>query len=316
MPRKPRIEFEGAFYHVITRGNQRQKIFMDSVDYEKYLRTLAIYKNRYSYRLYGHVLMSNHIHLLIETGETPLSKILQGINQSYTLYFNRRYNTIGHLFQGRYKAILCDRDNYLLALLKYVHRNPLRARISEILETYRWSSHHAYTNKHDTAGLVDVDQALRLFSENKSRARKLYRNFMDDGDTIDKTDVYATVDQRVQGDEEFVDRVLEKYTGPITREPTRKAHSLEAISRSVETHFAITLEQLRSSSKGQAIMRARRVMTIVGKAYGYRGREIADHLRKDPASISGYLRGEDVSTDRDTVMHMLGQGAHNVNSKV
>jgi len=130
MPRKPRIEYNGAFYHVITRGNQRQKTFKDQADFEKYLQILAIYKNRYHYRLYTYVLMDNHVHLLIETGETPLSKILQGINQSYTLYFNRLYRTVSHLFQGRYKAILCDRDNYLLALLKYIHQNPLRVGIA------------------------------------------------------------------------------------------------------------------------------------------------------------------------------------------
>ena len=316
MPRKPRIEFEGAFYHVITRGNQRQKIFRDTADYEKYLRVLTVYKNRYSYRLYAYVLMGNHVHLLIETGETPLSKVLQGINQSYTLYFNRRYKTIGHLFQGRYRAILCDRDNYLLALLKYIHKNPLRAGIAETLETYQWSSHRAYIGKHNPLELVNVDQALRMFSENKVRARWRYRKFMDEGEAIDKKDVYATVDQRVQGDEDFVECIIEKYDGAVKKEPKTKEYSLAAISSTVETCFSVTLYQLRSSGKEPSIMRARRVMTMTARAYGYRGREIADYLRKDPASVSGYLRGEDVSSDMRKVIQMLGQGRKNVNSKV
>ena len=129
MARKPRIEFEGAFYHVITRGNQRQKIFRDEKDYKKYLEILSEYKKQYKYCLYSYILMNNHIHLLLETQDFPLSKIQQGINQRYTMYFNKKHKTVGHLFQGRYKAILCDKDKYLLSLIKYIHLNPVRAKV-------------------------------------------------------------------------------------------------------------------------------------------------------------------------------------------
>ena len=104
--------------------------------------------------------MSNHVHLLLETGETPLSKILQGVNQSYTMYFNRPYKTVGHRFQGRYKAILCDREAYLLGLLKYIHENPVRARIAETVDAYPWSSHPTYAGKSYPLGLVATDQVL------------------------------------------------------------------------------------------------------------------------------------------------------------
>ena len=129
MARKPRIEYEGAFYHVITRGNRREKIFRDKKDFLKYLEILSHYKKRYRFRLYSYVLMSNHVHLLMETGKVSLSKVKQGINQSYTAYFNRKYKTVGHLFQGRYKALLCDRERYLLSLIKYIHFNPVRAKM-------------------------------------------------------------------------------------------------------------------------------------------------------------------------------------------
>jgi REP element-mobilizing transposase RayT len=152
MARKPRIEYEGAFYHVITRGNQKQKIFKDPLDYRKFLEILVSYKQRYHFYLYAYVLMSNHIHLLIETTDVPLSKIFQGVNQRYTMYYNRRYKTVGHLFQGRYKAILCDRDRYLLALLKYIHYNPLRAKIVESIDKYPWSSCRAYLAKNRKVG--------------------------------------------------------------------------------------------------------------------------------------------------------------------
>jgi REP element-mobilizing transposase RayT len=316
MPRKPRIEFEGAFYHVITRGNQRQKIFKEPADYNKFLQFLLIYRNRYHYHLNAFVLMSNHVHLLIETGETPLSKILQGINQSYTLYFNRKYKTVGHLFQGRYKAILCDRESYLLGLLKYIHENPLRARIAETLDVYPWSSHHAYTGKNNPLALVSEDQVLRMFSENKSRARRKYREFMEANATIKKTEVYATIDQRIQGDELFVETVASKVESAVKKELKKKDRSLAQIGSQVQQQNSVSLDQLRSSSKEGTVMKARRVFSQAAKRYGYQGKEIAEYLRKDPASVTGYLQGEQYGREIDGILSQLNTGKQNVNSKV
>ncbi len=114
MARKPRIHFSGAFYHVIARGNQKQAIFLDSGDFQTYLSYLAEYKSRFPFHLYAYALMKNHLHLLWETKEVPLSKIMQILQFSYTRYSNRKYRKVGHLFQGRYRAILCDKESYLL----------------------------------------------------------------------------------------------------------------------------------------------------------------------------------------------------------
>ena len=164
MARRPRIEFEGGFYHVITRGNQRQKIFHEEKDFLKYLEFLGDYKDRYGFWVYAYVLMGSHVHLLIETGRVPLSKILQGINQRFTMYFNRRYGTVGHLFQGRYKAILCDRDAYLLSLVKYLHYNPVRGGVVRGPEAYRWSSHREYIGVNKN-GFADTGLVLGMFSK-------------------------------------------------------------------------------------------------------------------------------------------------------
>lgn len=308
MPRKPRIEFEGAFYHVITRGNQRQTIFKEPADYNKFLQFLLIYRNRYHYHLNAFVLMSNHVHLLIETGETPLSKILQGINQSYTLYFNHKYKTVGHLFQGRYKAILCDRESYLLGLLKYIHENPLRARVAETLDAYPWSSHQVYAGKNNPLAVVSEDQVLRMFAENKSRARRKYREFMEANATIKKTEVYATIDQRIQGDELFVETVASKVEGAVKKELKKKERSLAQIGSLVQQQNAISLDQLRSSSKEGTVMKARRVFSQTAKRYGYQGKEIAEYLRKDPASVTGYLQGEEYHREIDGVLDRLKAG--------
>jgi putative transposase len=209
MARKPRIEFEGGFYHVITRGNQRQTVFLDEKDFLKYLEFLTDYKDRYGFSIYAYVLMGTHVHLLIERKQVPLSKILQGINQRFTMYFTWRYGTVGHLFQGRYKAILCDKDAYLLSLVKYLHFNPVRSGIVRQPEEYRWSSHREYLGM-DNNGLVDTGLLLGILSEDLKRGRRLYFEYMRKEEKTPKEDFYGTVDQRVLGDESFVVGVRER----------------------------------------------------------------------------------------------------------
>jgi len=301
MPRKPRIEFNGAFYHVIVRGNQKQRVFKDAADFQKYILTLTVYKNRSGCRLYAYVLMNNHIHLLIETQDVPLSKVMQGISQTYTMYFNRRYKTVGHLFQGRYKAILCDRDAYLLGLVQYIHRNPLRARITDRLDAYPWSSHQAYTGKNNPLNLVDTDQVLRMFSENKTRARMKYRAFMAEKDGYERNDVYAAIDQRLKGDDEFVDRVLEQHDKPAKLK-SKKKMPLNDIARTIKDHYDVALDELISPGRTREIARARKVFSIIALEQGYKAREIAQYLEKDPTLISTYVRNiEEVRDEVKTV---------------
>lgn len=290
MARKPRIEFEGAFYHVIVRGNQRQAILRDEEDCSKYLEILFRYKNQYKYYLYAYALMNNHVHLLIETKDTPLSKIQQGINQSYTMYFNRKHKTVGHLFQGRYKAILCDRDAYLLSLIKYIHLNPVRAKAAKTPEEYKWSSHRHYCGMKKDA-LVDVDNVLRMFSEEKAEARKLYKSYIGDGLTIEKEDIYRTVDQRILGEEEFVDKVIEVYDVALAKEKRAGEFTLSEIAKGVEEITGISLKQIREQSKAVNISAGRKLFSLVAKEYGYKGEEIAKHIKRDPAVISIAMKG-------------------------
>src|SRR4030043_680652 len=265
MARKPRIEYEGALYHVITRGNQSQRIFKDKEDYQRYLKILADYKIRYEYVLYAYVLMSNHVHLLMETRETSLSKILQGINQSYTTYFNRKYKIVGHLFQGRYKAILCDRDEYLLSLVKYIHLNPVRAKIVKFPDKYQWSSQHSYIKKTDGINIIDTDQVLRMFSEDKQRARKLYSAYMSDSQIVKKDDVYNTIGQRILGSEEFLERVMERHDRELKKEKREREYTLYEIAKGVEKIYGITLKQIRERRKSETITLGRRLLSLVAK---------------------------------------------------
>jgi REP element-mobilizing transposase RayT len=273
MARKPRIEYEGALYHVLTRGNQKQKIFKNQEDFIKYLKILSDYKKQYDFYLYAFILMNNHIHLLIETKKAPLSKIMQGINQRYTVFFNKKYSTVGHLFQGRYKTILCERDAYLLSLIKYIHINPVRAKILTVPERYKWSSHHSYIGKNSNKDIVDTDLVLRMFSNDKTKARKLYRSFINDSLSVKKDDLYKTIDQRILGSEQFVTMVMKTQDVKIERIKKKKEFSLFEIK-----------------SKDRQISRGKKMFCIVAHEYGYSGREIALFTNKDPGLVSRYIK--------------------------
>ena len=316
MARKTRIEFEGGFYHVIARGNQRQKIFLQKEDFLKYLEFLGDYKDRYRFFLFAYVLMENHVHLLVETGETPLSKILQGVNQRYTMYFNRRYQTVGHLFQGRYKAILCDRDEYLLTLVKYLHYNPVRAGVVKWPEQYSWSSHRQYIGLNKD-GAVDTIPVLKMFSEDLSRARRFYRKYMGEEVTISKDDLYKTVDQRILGGKKFVERVMGKVPKGIVPGKRRHGFSLGEIAKGIRQIYGITLKELRGKGKDLGVMEGRKLMSLAAREYGYKGREVAEFLRKDPAAVARYIRDKDSFYDKmDKLFLTLEDTEQNVNNQV
>ncbi len=144
MARRPRLFAPGVLYHVIVRGNQRQKTFTAESDYQAYIERLARYRKKYDYVLHAYCLMPNHVHLLVESSEQPLAKFMQGLQQSYSQYFNLKHHKTGHVFEGRYKAILCQKDQYLLQLIRYIHLNPVRAGMVRSPERYRYSGDHVY----------------------------------------------------------------------------------------------------------------------------------------------------------------------------
>lgn len=146
MPRKPRIHFPGAIYHVITRGNNRHTIFADRKDKLFYLDKLKELSRELLFDLLIYAIMNNHAHFTIQVGNTPLSKIMHHLQQGYATYYNREHEQSGHVFQNRYRAFLCEDERYLLALLRYIHLNPVKAKITRDLD-YPWSSHAYYAGK-------------------------------------------------------------------------------------------------------------------------------------------------------------------------
>lgn len=201
MARKPRIHYPGAIYHVIARGNNRELVFRGIGDRYKYLNLLAKYLPKYNVELFCYVLMDNHVHLLAQVNDQPLPLLMQGVQQSYTQYFNRKYEHVGHVFQQRYKALLCTDDAYLITLLCYIHQNPVRAGLPGGIDS-PWSSHRAYIGKPNP--LVNVDFIFNQLHDNRQAAIHKYLELM--GNDIDNLDWATDINtkHRVQDDREPV----------------------------------------------------------------------------------------------------------------
>ncbi len=179
MPRVQRIKGEFSTYHIIQRGNERKRIFRSDDDKYRFLETLAKIKDRYNFLVYAYCLMDNHIHLLINDNGNDISKIMKSLNVSYVIYFNRVYDRCGHLFQDRFKSELVIDDRYLLAVSRYIHNNPVKAKIVETPNTFKWSSYSIYSGEtHDSIGLLDTVKILGCFSLNKKKAMSEYKKFV------------------------------------------------------------------------------------------------------------------------------------------
>ncbi len=202
MARPLRIEYPGAVYHITTRGNAYQKIFLDDNDREKFLEILGETVVRFNWLCHGYCLMMNHYHLLIETVDPTLSRGMRQLNGVYTQVFNRRHKQVGHLFQGRYKAILVEKEAYLLELSRYIVRNPVRAKMVAAPEEWKWSSYRATVGLVDPPLFLTTDWILSQFHNEREKARRLYREFVADG--IDRSPWSELKGQIYLGTENFI----------------------------------------------------------------------------------------------------------------
>ena len=269
----------------MSRGNQGQAIFREDQDRERYLGFLKEGQKRFGYRLYAYVLMGNHVHHLIEIGQTPLSKVMQNILFRYTRYWNRRYKKTGHLFQGRYKSILCDKESYLLELIRYLHLNPVRSKIVDDPGNYAWSSHGAYL-KGEAKSWIAVDEVLLHWGKGRAQAIAGYRRFVLDGITDGhRDDLYKVIDQRYLGDDGFVERVEEW-------EPEREERQIVEISWAeikdrVCKQFGLPASAVLHRGRAREIVRVRRVMAWVGRELGgFTNQTLAKELQQEPAVLS------------------------------
>jgi len=175
MAKKKRIWYPGAVYHITNRGNRRADIFKDEEDYQVYLIILQQTMDKYPYILYSYCLMTNHIHMQIETKDVEIWHIMRYINLLYTKYFNNKYNFIGHLFQGRYKSEIIENDTYNLETSRYIHLNPVKANMVNTPIEYKWSSYDIYMGQRKSE-IVSEEKILSYF---KGNSRKLYKDYVE-----------------------------------------------------------------------------------------------------------------------------------------
>lgn len=211
MARSLRIEFPGAYYHVTSRGNEQREIFKSQRDREKFLDYLGTATERYGAAIHAYCLMTNHYHLLVETPAGNLSHIMRHVNGAYTTYYNVKRKRSGHLFQGRYKAILVEADAYATELSRYIHLNPVRARMVARPEEYLWSSYRSYIAHSQTPNWLKSEFILSCFGGSRE-AHARYRAFVED--LLGKescTPLKDVVGSAILGRAAFVERVKEQH---------------------------------------------------------------------------------------------------------
>jgi REP element-mobilizing transposase RayT len=300
MARPIRIEYPGAVYHVITRGNNHQAIFKDERDRATYLEKLSYYCEEKEVELLCYCLLSNHVHLLLETPRGNLSKMMQPFQTSYTVYFNRRHRHTGHVFEQRYKAFLIDKDNYLLQVSRYIHLNPVGARIVERPQDYRWCSYGAYLKERKVAGL-NRELILEQF-EGKGQSRLLrYRDFVEGGlKRGEEWSKLPIIEQAFVGEEDFAEQAKKK----AKKYPVIEGrYSLADIVNGVCKVMGVEREELSKASKEERVQRGREILMYIARRYSEASlREIVRYLgARDISTVShGVRRAEQgLKEDRD-----------------
>ena len=282
MTRPLRIEYAGAVYHITSRGNEKKAIFKDDQDRINFLHTLQHVNKRYHWICHAYCLMDNHYHLLIETPDGNLSLGMRQLNGVYTQLFNKHHQRTGHLFQGRYKSILIQKDSYLLEVCRYVVLNPVRAGMVARPEAWRWSSYRATVGRGTPAPCLFVDWVLAQFSGNRAKAEQDYRHFVTEG--IGKETIWREVKgQSILGEDDFVKGLL----------PHIKDH--QDIPEIPKSHRYVNRPGLERIFTENVILdkgkRDTKIIDAVQK-YGYTQQQIATHLHLHYSTISNLVRGK------------------------
>ena len=307
MARPLRIEYPGAYYHVTARGNERKAIFRDVLDRKKFLVILSSSIEQFVVRLHAYVLMDNHYHLLVETPAGELSRAIRYLNGVYTQYINRRYRRVGHLFQGRYKAILIDKDSYLIELSRYIHLNPWRVRGgSRDPLRYRWSSLSAYIGREKAPEWLETDEILGLFGQKRGKAQRGYGEFVREGmEKGIKTPWEEVRWQSLLGSSSFVEEIEDRFLrdreiGLIEMKglrESRKRVKAERLVRVVCAYYKIKPEDLPKRS--HEYTEAREVASYIMRRYGLmRLVEIGEQVALHYSTVGNVVRKVAGSKDR------------------
>lgn len=281
MSRPLRIEYPGAVYHITSRGNERKAVFKDDQDRVNFLNALQHVNKRYNWICHAYCLMDNHYHVLIETPDGNLSLGMRQLNGVYTQLFNKRHLRTGHLFQGRYKSILIQKDSHLLEVCRYVVLNPVRARMVELPDAWKWSSYRATAGREAATPCLTTDWVLGQFSGKRSKAEQEYRKFAEWG--IGKETIWREVKgQSILGEDDFVESLISHI---------KKHQDIPEIPRSHRYAHRPSLDKL--FTKKALLDKSKRNKMIVEAVfkYGYTQQQIAAHLRMHYSTVSNLVRG-------------------------
>jgi REP element-mobilizing transposase RayT len=280
MARPLRIAYPGAVYHITGRGNEKKTVFRDDQDRKTFLDILHQVNKRYNWICHTYCLMRNHYHLLIETPDGNISIGMRQLNGVYTQAFNKRHNRVGHLFQGRYKAILLQKDSHLLEVCKYAVLNPVRARLVERPGQWKWDSYQATAGKAIAHPCLKTDWVLSHFGSKRDSAEKGYRKFINE--KISSESIFKDVQaQSILGEEKFVATLKGYIKGykDVSEIPKTQRY----VDRpKLETIFDTRILHDRDK-------RNKKIVEAVEK-HGYKQREIAEYLRMHFTSISRIIR--------------------------
>jgi REP element-mobilizing transposase RayT len=288
MARKPRIHFRGAVYHVMLRGNAGQAIFFEREDYLVFEKLVAEGVQRFEHRIHGYCWMPNHVHLLIEVGEIQLSKIIQNLSFRYTGWINKKKNLTGHLFQGRYKAILIDADRYLLELIRYIHLNPVRSGMVASPVHYQWSGHQVYLGR-VTCHWLTIDWVLRHFSKKRAIACREYEQFVaNEMDQAYHQEFHSgNKDGIILGDEEFIDRLPEFRKTGVNK--TKPLLDISDINQRVCQYYQVPESVLMERQRSQLAARLRAKITLLFLDHGGSIYLASRYFGKDISTLSRQL---------------------------
>jgi putative transposase len=318
MPRGPRLDAPGVLHHVMARGIERRRIFLDNGDYQGFISRFGRILLDSGAVCYAWALLSNHFHLLIRTGQGNLVKIMRRLMTGYAINFNLRHNRAGHLFQNRYKSVICQEEPYLLELVRYIHLNPLRVGVVNSLkelEEYPWSGYRILMGK-GSNGWQAIDEVLGRFGDMVGEARKQFQRFMSEGKGQDKRPELmggglvrslggwekvrahhrwgdrVLSDTRILGNSDFVSQVLEK----AEVDKRDESFDLPDLINWVSSVMGIEVDQIKGSGKIKSLTDARAVIAFLAiERLGIRGSEVARELHQSRSSVSrSVLRGKKV----------------------
>jgi REP element-mobilizing transposase RayT len=300
MPRQARIDIPGLLQHVIVRGIERSKIFLNDYDRENFIARLNPLLEETQTICYAWAMLDNHVHLLLMPTKQPLSCLMRRLLTGYAVSFNLRHNRKGYLFQNRYKSIVCDGDAYLMELIRYIHLNPVRAQVVNDLKTlaeYLWCGHRQMLGLGDKQ-LIIVEDVLALFSCRIGSARKAYMQFLAEGlsnstpefsrggrrasQSVDSSltdkDLY---DDRILGGSGFVERILEQV------QPVEVSRSLDVIIETVSSYFELSPEEMSWPSKERKVASAKAIICYLAtRHHRLSGVEVAAILGYTPSAVS------------------------------